>query len=756
MGCFFYATPKAMAITQQEALNWVYAQEEKYLDWDDYPPSNPYQCVDLIKYYYNIFGMADYAMGNGYKYATNDLPPGWTRIQNYAEFIPEPGDIGVWTSAVGGGAGHVAIILEADVHTFVSMDQNWPSGSPCSQVSHGYSNFWGVVRPKYDKNSSPFIIVDGASGGEGYFSLSGWAYDPDEPAKQLDIHIYINGDFKGSLTANDYRPDVDNVYHCGAYHGFEGTILVNNLSGKYNIDVAALDSQGGDASWYTASDVTISTDRTKPNISEVNADSIAESSYRAIITVTDNLDVATVKVPTWRASQGGGNATWYNATRRDNKTWVCTVTTGTGEPYYSDVYAYDPQGNEAKAGTLRFNNMTITYNANGGSVSSASKRLSAVWFNNTAFQTYGTLPNPTREGYTFDGWYTAATGGTKITSNSKITTQTNHTLYAHWTANKYTVTFNPNEGSVNPTSNTVTFDAAYGTLPNPTREGYTFDGWYTAVSGGSKVTETTMVKTASNHTLYAHWTANTYTIHYDANGGTGAPADQIKTYGIDLTISDTVPVRENSYTGRYQLTIVSNGTTMTGNQMVGTISYTFIGWNTKADGSGTGYGSGRSYKENEGTTLYAQWRSDTTWPYVKLPNRTRAGYRLLNWNTKADGTGTGYAPGTDFTLKTNTTLYAIWEKLEPDFVLPASLTTIGEEAFAGGAFTYARIPEGTTRIEGRAFADCPNLRHVYIPESATSIDSTAFAGTSGLTIHGKDGSYAEFYASKYGFAFIAE
>lgn len=92
--------------------------------------------------------------------------------------------------------------------------------------------------------------------------------------------------------------------------------------------------------------------------------------------------------------------------------------------------------------------------------------------------------------------------------------------------------------------------------------------------------------------------------------------------------------------------------------------------------------------------------------------------------------------------------------LDPDFVLPASLTTIGEEAFAGGAFSYAHLPDGVTRIGKRAFADCPNLRNVDIPESATSIDPTAFAGTTDLTIHGVDGSYAEFYAGKYGFAFI--
>ena len=71
---------------------------------------------------------------------------------------------------------------------------------------------------------------------------------------------------------------------------------------------------------------------------------------------------------------------------------------------------------------------TVTFNANGGSCSTASKSV-------ISGSTYGTLPTPTRAGYTFDGWYTSATGGTKITSSTKVTATGNHTLYAHWTCN---------------------------------------------------------------------------------------------------------------------------------------------------------------------------------------------------------------------------------------------------------------------------------------------------------------------------------
>ena len=78
------------------------------------------------------------------------------------------------------------------------------------------------------------------------------------------------------------------------------------------------------------------------------------------------------------------------------------------------------------------------------------------------------------------------------------------TLYAHWKANQYTVTFDSNGGTVGTNSQKVTYGSTY-TLPIPTRMGYTFDGWYTAKTGGAKVTKDTVVTATANHTLYARW-----------------------------------------------------------------------------------------------------------------------------------------------------------------------------------------------------------------------------------------------------------
>ena len=114
---------------------------------------------------------------------------------------------------------------------------------------------------------------------------------------------------------------------------------------------------------------------------------------------------------------------------------------------------------------------------------------------------------PTRNGYTHNGWWTAREGGEQVTAETVITGPVR--FYAHWTANEYTASFDANGGSCEVRGKDVTFDAAYGELPVPTLAGYTFDGWWTLVDGGELVTAETIVSIADDHTLYAHWAKNT-------------------------------------------------------------------------------------------------------------------------------------------------------------------------------------------------------------------------------------------------------
>ena len=164
----------ASAMTPQEGADWALAQVGKSIDFDGVYGA---QCVDLIKKYCNThWGWTP--KGNAKEDASIALPnSSWTRIKNTPEFIPQPGDIAVWTN---GTYGHVAIIISANINSFVSVDQNWYNangtvGSPAAKVTHNYSGFWGVIRPPFSsatvETSQPIHSATSATVRNGYFTF---------------------------------------------------------------------------------------------------------------------------------------------------------------------------------------------------------------------------------------------------------------------------------------------------------------------------------------------------------------------------------------------------------------------------------------------------------------------------------------------------------------------------------------------------------------------------------------------------------
>ena len=121
-------------------------------------------------------------------------------------------------------------------------------------------------------------------------------------------------------------------------------------------------------------------------------------------------------------------------------------------------------------------------------------------------QPYGMLPEPQRDHYSFAGWYTEPEGGRLITSDSLFEELSDITLYAHWTLSAFNISLDANGGSVYQDSLEVIYGNPVGVLPTPSRNYYTFDGWYTAATGGERYTESTVFYTASDIILYAHWT----------------------------------------------------------------------------------------------------------------------------------------------------------------------------------------------------------------------------------------------------------
>lgn len=368
----------------------------------------------------------------------------------------------------------------------------------------------------------------------------------------------------------------------------------------------------------------------------------------------------------------------------------------------------------------------------------------AIGIDDTIITDFGTITTsvPTKSGYIFDGW---KIGNSTYSSGANFSCDTagNYSAFAifhkkpcKWTtatacenANpgykcrstdgtcwmkgdpiSYTISYNANGGSGAPGSQTKTHGTDL-TLSStkPTRNGYKFSKWTTGKDGsGTSYAPGATYNANASITLYAQWISackwttadacqkanpgytckstgtdgacwdvdkpSTYTISYNANGGSGAPGSQTKTHGTDLKLSSTKPTRSG---------------------------YTFVNWNTKSDGSGTNYASGATYNTNANITLYAIWKTNASGgPVTKkytikfdanggtgttkevvcdygskctLTGNafTRDGYEFTGWNTKSDGNGVSYRDGAvvkDLSSVDGSivTLYAKWKANDVD------------------------------------------------------------------------------------------
>ena len=296
---------------------------------------------------------------------------------------------------------------------------------------------------------------------------------------------------------------------------------------------------------------------------------------------------------------------------------------------------------------------------------------------------------PVKKGCKFLGWSTSANGNVVYQPGDLYDVNQdggNVTLYAKWEKAKYTATVKLNGGSYNGSTNDFTISKYPGeeiSIGAPTRSKHNFTGYKLTMDNNDGDAPTSVTQSASgfkgimqmgNFTLNAQWTPWKHTVRYDANAKNdtsvkGIPASQSKTANVDIKLSSDVPTR--------------NG-------------YTFLGWNTQADGKGTAYAAGAIYKndQNGGTvTLYAQW---TPWKHVLHYNKnvptsstsqtvsnmpvdqtktfgqlmtisnlvpTRKGYTFAGWYTQSNGTGTKYDPGSNYAADQNggtVNLYAKW------------------------------------------------------------------------------------------------
>ena len=329
-------------------------------------------------------------------------------------------------------------------------------------------------------------------------------------------------------------------------------------------------------------------------------------------------------------------------------TSTATQTTVTVQIWFWSKYSCSDTGN-----TLYYNNLA--------SSGSATTSVGAVSISTSVVSGSGWSTSNQQKLKEYSYTYTRGTSAATRYLYAKIINvdKAGGTMYASTSFSvpklaSYTISYNANGGSGAPASQTKYYGkniTLSGT--KPTRTGYSFLGWATSASGSVAYAAGATYSGNANLTLYAKWQANTYTVTYNANGGSGAPASQTKTYGTALTLSSTKPTRTN---------------------------YTFLGWATTKTATTAQYSAGGSYTANAAVTLYAVWKLA-----YKAPSISKFKAVRCDASGNEDESGTYALISCDYKC-----FYDTGAILTLSFMTPTSGTTLTRHNISGtsGSFSY--------------------------------------------------------------------
>lgn len=610
------------------------------------------------------------------------------------------------------------------------------------ECSIGSASNAGVATGTYYRDTSQTITAKAAPTG---YSFVGWYEGSNLISSSLQVSVtmsanrtlvaryqiksYVVNAISDDTTKGTVSPTGQTIEH-----GKNATVTASRKTG-YKFD-----------GWYNGT-------------TKVSSSATYTFAPTANITLTAKWSVYNITIPVSVSPTGAGTTSPSPFTGQEGSTVNITATPATGYKfaYWTDGvddthYTNNPQSVimlSVKTLTAYFTlkSYTVTWNANGGTVSPASTTK-------THGSTLGTLPTPTRAStaeysYTFAGWFTAASGGTQISTTTTVTKDV--TYYAHWTATKrsYTATFNGNGGSTpSPSSITKEYNTALGTLPTCTRTGYTFLGWYTDSSGGTKISTTTVV--TKDITYYAQWSINSYTLTFNPNGGTVTPTSKNLEYN---SVYGTLPTPTRASDAQY--------------------TYTFAGWYTAATG-GTQVTAATKMAAKD-TTVYAHWASNTrsyTVSYqttygtlnrtsqsvaynskgsctLTMPDNTAEfTYTFVGWYTAANGGGTKV--GSELTLETpaikgTVTYYAYVTRSTKSY-------THTFNANGGGTVSPATI----TKAYNTALGTLPTVSrtgYTFVGWFDTSAVSGGTKATTTTKVTGTKTWYARWSINSYTFTF---
>jgi uncharacterized repeat protein (TIGR02543 family) len=358
----------------------------------------------------------------------------------------------------------------------------------------------------------------------------------------------------------------------------------------------------------------------------------------------------------------------------------------------------------------------------------------------------------TKAGWTFAGWAATAGGAVAYTDGASYTMGAgNVTLFAKWTANSYTITFDKNDASAAGTmaGQTVACGSSANLAANAfTKAGWTFAGWAASAGGAVAWADgASYTMGAADVTLFAKWT-QPHAVSYDGNGNTGgsAPAD-VTPYlpGVTVTVAGN-----------------TGGLVRTG--------YTFSGWNTAPGGGGTNYAANATFAmPGADVTLFAQWTPNPTYSVTydgsgntagavpTDPNNyqsgaavtvlgntgglARTGFVFLGWNTAADGSGTTYAAGATFLMgPSSVALFARWAKISCLLTVSRVVGPGAPEKVEDTTVSFG----DTARIAAPLLAGCLFSRWSVTGGGALILDSTQ--QTCGVVLRGANAEITAFYS----------
>ena len=400
-------------------------------------------------------------------------------------------------------------------------------------------------------------------------------------------------------------------------YGVAGTTITASPSAGYHFDTWTATTNPSYVNIATATDVSTTVTATSSMPATGGAATIRATFAANSITVTiasAGNGTVTPTSPLTQVYGAGGTAItatpsagyhfagWSGTV---NDTYVAIANTALASTTFTATTSAVDGGAATITATFAANTFAVTFDGQGGTPSPASIQV-------TYGSTYGTLATVTRTGYTFAGWWTLASGGTQVTSASAVSITAAQTLYAQWTADNETLTFNSNSGSP-----VAAITQAFGTTVSaptaPTRSGCTFVAWYNESGFETVHTFSTM---GLSTIVYAQWAA---TVTFDKNGG-------------DNDASPTTSTGILLYSGR--ATLPTTNPTWAG--------HTFDSWNTQADGLGTAFTAATQVIAT--ITVYAKWlSSDAT-----LSSGSLGGVGFLG--TSAGGTDIAPSSGLTVTV----------------------------------------------------------------------------------------------------------